>query len=128
MIMRTRLAAPLVLLALPAVADAAAPRTFSELASLLVTYMNAGVGVLILAAIVIYFYGISTNVMKFGSEESKQYVRNYFFWGIIVIFVMVSVWGILEMLQNTLFSDSPVAPNGQPGVSGGSFNAPRFEN
>lgn len=112
------------LLATPMVASAAAPRTFSELAGLLVTYMNAGVGVLILLGIVIYFYGVSTNVLSFGSKESKGNIKNYFFWGIIVIFVMVSIWGILEMLQSTLFSSSSVAPNGE---GSGSFNAPRFE-
>lgn len=32
-------------------------------------------------------------------------MRSYLVWGIIIIFVMVSIWGILQLLQNTLFGN-----------------------
>lgn len=86
---------------LPAVAFAAAPRTWSELVNTLVSLMNAGAMTLITLALVIYFYGVSSNILKFGEETDGQKKRTYFVWGILILFVMVSIWGILALLQNT---------------------------
>ena len=88
----------------PAVA-LAAPRDFSELADLIVLILNNATIVLIVLGIVVYFYGISTNILKF-SEEGGEKLRQYFFWGLLVIFLMVSIWGILKLLQNTLFGSN----------------------
>jgi len=88
--------------AVPGVALAASPRNFQELASLVVTLLNGATGVLIVGGIAVYFYGISTNILKFGEGDTEK-LKNYFVWGIIVLFVMVSIWGILHLLQSTLF-------------------------
>lgn len=118
-------AIPVCILALPGVASAAAPRTFGEFASLVVSLLDVGTGLLILAGIVIYFYGISTNIMKL-SDEGGQKARAYFGWGILVLFVMVSIWGILNLLQNTLFGNNPRDP--ATGVDSGAaqFQVPQF--
>lgn len=102
----------LAVFSLPSLAYAAAPRTFVELASYLVFIMNNVVAVLIVLGLVIYFAGIASGITKMGSEDGAEERKNYFFWGIVALFVMVSVWGILRLLQNTLFG-------GQGGVNTG---------
>ena len=109
----------------PQVAFASAPRTFSELANLLVTILDSATGVLVIAGIVIYFYGISTNIMKMNDEGGQKF-RAYFGWGILVIFIMVSIWGILELLQNTLFGSNPYNPTTGDDEIGLQFEAPQF--
>ena len=54
---------------------------------------------IIVAAIVVFLYGI----FKFVSAEGddKQGGRELMVWGIIGIFVMVSFWGLVAILQNT---------------------------
>lgn len=91
----------LVALFVPAIAFAA-PRTWSELVYGLVSLMNIGVAVLVALAIALYFYGISSNILKFGENDPEK-KKAYFFWGIIILFVMVSVWGILRVVRYTLF-------------------------
>src|SRR3989344_8442088 len=100
-----RILPAIVALALPLVASAEAARTFQELAVDVVEILDNATAVLIVAGIVVYFWGISTNILSF-SEDGFEKVKAYFFWGIIVLFVMVSIWGILELLQNTLFGGS----------------------
>lgn len=120
--------AVLVLLALvsPSVAFAA-PRTFSEAVNLLVTIIDTGTGLLILAGIVVYFWGISTNILKMKDEGSQAF-KAYFIWGIIAIFVMVSIWGIIELLQNTIFGGDYYSPNvGSPGGGSPSGSFPVFQ-
>jgi predicted membrane channel-forming protein YqfA (hemolysin III family) len=115
--MRYRLLAAAIVL-LPGVASAA-PRTFQELANLLVTFLDAATGMMIVAGIVIYFFGISTGLVSPG-ESSQTKLKVYITWGLIVLFVMVSIWGILRMLQSTLFSSDPYSPS----VGGSGFNDP----
>lgn len=104
----------------------AAPRTFGELANIIVLILNNATTVLIVLGIVVYFFGISTNILKF-SEEGGERLRQYFLWGILVLFVMVSIWGILRLLQNTLFGSNPYSGGGgMPVVEQEPFLPPQF--
>jgi hypothetical protein len=66
-----------VTLALPGVA-LAAPRTFQELINYVVLLLNSATAVLIVFGLVVYFYGIATNILKMGERDK---VKAYFFWG-----------------------------------------------
>lgn len=110
--MRARFFLPLTALIAPSIAFAAAPRTFSELANLLVQIINSTTTVLIVGGIVVYFWGLSTNILKFSEGGGTEKIKNYFVWGILVLFVMVSIWGIIGLLQSTLFGSSAYAPSG----------------
>ncbi len=116
----------LLFLAAPAVASAEAARTFQELAVDIVDIFDATTAVLIVLGIVVYFYGVSTNILNF-SDDGGEKVRAYFFWGIIILFVMVSIWGILGLLKNTLFGESSNAPTTSTGLTpSNSFESLRF--
>ncbi len=115
------------ILVVPTFALAAAPRTFLELSNTIVLILDNATAVLIVAGIVVYFYGISTNILNF-SDDGGEKVRAYFFWGIIVLFVMVSIWGILRLLQSTLFGGSVSSPtSGLVQTPSYGFESPRFE-
>lgn len=121
------LPALLTILFSPALALAqSAPRTFADLANLFVVILNNATTVLIVAGIAVYFYGISTNILKFGEGEREK-LKNYFVWGIIVLFVMVSIWGILGLLQTTLFGNTSFnATNGASQQPADQFGTPHF--
>lgn len=97
---------PLAILLLPSLA-LAAPRTFSELADLVTNLINGGIGVALILGLVIYFYGIATSIPKTGQGDMER-IRAHFFWGIIALFVMFSVWGIVALIRNTLFGGGEV--------------------
>lgn len=117
MIRRTALALSLILGA-PTLALAAAPATFDQLANLIVQILNNATATLIIAGIVVYFFGVSSNMIKVGKGETTD-MRSYLVWGIAIIFVMVSVWGILQLLQNTLFGNG-----GYNSIGGSTSGAP----
>lgn len=81
---------------------AAAPRTFSDLANQTVGIINAAIGATIILGLVIYFYGIASGVAKLQSGGVEE-LRTRIVWGLVAIFVMVSVWGIVGLIRNTLF-------------------------
>ncbi|MFZ2555524.1 MAG: hypothetical protein WAZ27_00435 [Minisyncoccia bacterium] len=93
--------ATLGLLFLPLIVSAA-PRTFAELAGTTVGIINAAIGATIILGLVIYFYGIASGVAKLQSGGVEE-LRTRIVWGLVAIFVMVSVWGIVGLIRNTLF-------------------------
>src|SRR6266404_2126856 len=56
-------------------------------------------------AIVIYFFGIVRNLFKAGGGSAQSFgsIRDNLVWGIIALFVVFSIWGIVGLLGNALF-------------------------
>lgn len=118
---------PLALLLMPVVTSASAPHTFQDLSNMVVQLLDNATATLVVLGIVIYFYGVSSNILKFGKGESGgEARRSYFVWGIVVLFVMVSVWGIIQLLQNTLFGGDQFDPTN--GTNGGGSLCDSFGN
>ena len=86
---------------LPLVAFAASPTTFKDLVDYAIKIMNSVIGTLVVAGLVLYFFGIVRHMVKKEYAESAQ-SRKFLLMGVVVLFVMVSIWGILEILDNTL--------------------------
>ena len=98
-------------LVLPELALAQAPTTFQALANVIVRILNAGVVLLIAATIVYYFYGITKDIWSMKEGKASEHLGGYLFRGILVLFVMISIWGIIQLIQYTLFG-SPQSAGG----------------
>ena len=110
-----------VTLALPALASAA---TLLDTLALVNTFLNAMIGLFITLAIVVFFWGLIRYLLNAGEEKAAG--LQIMFYGVIAIFVMVSIWGIIRLLQSTfkVTSTDPVIPKGiqiNTGVSGGGY-------
>jgi hypothetical protein len=95
-----------VLVAVPLIADAAVAKTFCELVKFFVDIFNAIAALCVTAAITIYVFSISSNIKSAG--EAKSNMKRIIGWGMIGLFIMVSIWGILRILQETLTQATPV--------------------
>ena len=111
--MRARLIGTSVLtagtLGLPLLAGAAS--LFDTLA-LFNTFLNALIGLFITLAIVVFFWGLIKYLWTQGEDKTEG--LSIMFYGVIAIFVMVSIWGIIRLLQNTfkVTSTDPIIPKG----------------
>lgn len=107
--MKRVLALSIALAAVPALAEAAgAPRTLRELAIEIVDVMTYATATLVLLGLIIYMWGIASNIFKLSEGETGPAFKNYVFWGITIIFVMVSIWGILRLLQASVFDGDEI--------------------
>ncbi len=95
--------------ALPALASAA---TLLDTLALANTFLNAMIGLFITLAIVVFFWGLIKYLTTAG--EDKAAGLSIMFMGVVAIFVMVSIWGIIRLLQSTfkVTSTDPVIPKG----------------
>ena len=65
------------------------------------------VPILIGLAVIVFAWGLF-NYLKSGMGDTAQLkgAKSLMFWGVIMIFAMLSVWGIVLVLQNVFFGDS----------------------
>jgi len=111
--MRLRLAASsaaIVTLAMPALAFA---QNLTDTLVLISYFLNAIIGLFVTLAIVVFFWGLIKYLWSMDSENAHEGLK-IMFWGLIAIFVMVSIWGIIKLLQNTLRvqDTNPIIPRG----------------
>lgn len=85
--------------AMPMLALAQASNINSVL-SLITSVLNAIVPIIIALAVVWFLWGVFQYVIASDPEE-KTGARNHMIWGIIGIFVMVSVWGLVNLLRDS---------------------------
>ena len=49
----------------------------------------------------VFIYGLVTYLLSTGDEEKRKEARQVMIWGIIILFVIVVVWGLVAVLENT---------------------------
>lgn len=59
-------------------------------------------GILLGIAVLVLAYGIFKFIARAGDENARKEGRSFILWGILGIFVMVSIWGLVNILVNTL--------------------------
>jgi hypothetical protein len=81
-----------------------AARSFSELIYDTIDLIGAATTLLVGAAMVFFFYNAATSMWaaKSGDTGGQEKLREVLLWGIIIVFVMASVWGIIAILKQTL--------------------------
>lgn len=80
--------------------------------------INAATPVIVALALLYFFWGLATYILNAGDEEGKKKGRSIMIWGLLALFIMVSVWGIINVVRDTFQLDDT---NIQvPGVQGGS--------
>lgn len=64
--------------------------------------VNLSIKLLVGVALLTFFWGLVRFIFKVGGDEKVEEGRNLMVWGLVALFVMVSVWGIISFLQGEL--------------------------
>jgi len=89
-------------LAMPLVASAQALQPLANLIGAIARIVGALVPILITIALVAFFWGLVRYLYKAGGEKGTKEGKDLMIWGLIALFVMVSVWGIVRLAQDSL--------------------------
>lgn len=103
-----------------------------EFLCVILQLVNTALPVLVGLAVLVFFWGLALYIFSLGGEggdEKKQKQgRHLMIWGIIAFFIMLSLFGIIKIAQQTFgFADprnqQPNVPQieGSEGSSGGLF-------
>lgn len=83
------------------------PQDFPQLIGLFIGIINPILVLLVAVAILVFFKGLVVFMSKSGDSKSHADGRNLMVWGLIAIFVMVSVFGIIRFAYNDFGFKNP---------------------
>jgi hypothetical protein len=64
--------------------------------------VDPAVQLLFAAAIVYFVWGVFTFIRKADDSSERATGANHILWSTVGLFIMVSVWGIIAMLKNSI--------------------------
>lgn len=68
----------------------------------IITTMNGIVPLLIGVAVLVFLWGVLKFVLAGSDDAAKRKdARGFMIWGLVSIFIMVSVWGLVGILQSS---------------------------
>ena len=92
---------------MPAAAHAG---TFTGLVAMGSSVLTALVPFLIGLGLVLFLVGLVKYMLAQDNEQGRATARQMMLWGIIMLFVMVSVWGLVNILSTSLGIKGGAAP------------------
>lgn len=93
-------------LSCPPLSSAIGPQNldFKCLVYNVIGYIQQIVVVIFAMSVLVIIWGIFRYIfLAQGDEKQIAESKNIMFWGIVGLFVMVSVWGLVRVVQNTFF-------------------------
>jgi len=106
---------PTVAFALPGLAYA---RTFGDIIDSLKIWLGNLVPLAIGVAVIVFIWGMIVFIGNSGSEEKRAEGRHRMIWGVIALFAIVSVWGLVGFVRESILgpgSENPTVPK-SPGL------------
>ena len=99
---------------LPTPANPGIPKNIPDLLNKIgAVFVDATPFVLALATFII-IVGAVNYIRQAGNEEKVKEAKAYIIWGLISLFVMVSIWGIVNVLIGSFQFNNRVSPNDLP--------------
>jgi hypothetical protein len=87
------------------------------------TIVSSLIPIASMLAILFFFYGLALYILKAGDPEAAAEGKSIMIWGILALFVMTSIYGIIGFLQRSTGADQAgtnipvVTPTFTPGVT-----------
>lgn len=100
--MKKYFVATLSFLALPLVAAAQELGNLADLIAALGDVVNIATPVIVGIALIAFFWGLAKFIFSAGDEEKRESGKHIMIWGIVALFVMVSIWGIVRFIGDAL--------------------------
>ncbi|MCI5108533.1 MAG: pilin [Candidatus Pacebacteria bacterium] len=67
--------------------------------------------IVVALALLYFFWGLARFILAAGDEDSKENGKRIMIWGVVALFVMVSVWGIVNFMRDIFGVENNNAPN-----------------
>lgn len=84
---------------------------FTEFLGAVSGIINIATPIVVGLALLYFFWGLAQFIAKSGNSESHEEGRNKMIWGLIALFVMLTVWGIVFFIAGELGINQTLSPD-----------------
>lgn len=88
--------------------DGVSLESFSDFVCLFINLASAAIPVVIGLAFAAFIWGLAKFILHAGEESAREEGKQVMKWGIVALFVLVSIEGILLFLHGDVFNYSPL--------------------
>jgi hypothetical protein len=88
---------------IPASAVFAAPTDFNSLIKIFINIVTSLIPIAGGLAFLYFFWGVAKFIFAAGNEEKRKSSKTIMTWGLVALFVMLSIYGILKLFGTALF-------------------------
>jgi len=106
---------------MPAIAFAAAPTNLQDLIGRAQGLVKLLVPLVMSLAVLAFVWGLFNFIFHGGDTKKRTEGYSFMFYGILALFVMVSMWGLVNLLYNTIFGSGVGGGSGTGSGGGGSL-------
>jgi len=79
------------------------PNNLRELVSIFIDLIQVALPVVVGFALIAFFWGLAKFIFRVGGDETAvNDGKSLMIWGVIALFVMISIWGILRFFYSSL--------------------------
>ncbi|MEK7552960.1 MAG: pilin [Patescibacteria group bacterium] len=96
---------------LPVVIFAQTTADLDSIGGKVVDLLDLVVPIIMTLALIYFFIGLAKYILSAGDDEKKGEGRNIMIWGVVALFVMASVWGLVSVLSRTFQVGQDSAPD-----------------
>ncbi len=86
------------------------PATFKDFSGIIIEIANAFVPILMSLSLIAFLWGIAKTIANSDKPEKRAEGRRVMIYGIISLFVIVSLWQILHMVKVSLIGSEYFGP------------------
>ncbi len=84
------------------------PSNFRELVSIFIELIQVALPVVAGFALLAFFWGLAKFIFRVGGDENAvNDGKNLMIWGVIALFVMISIWGIIAFVYRDIGFSRP---------------------
>lgn len=84
--------------------------------------INLATPIVVALALLYFFWGLAQYILNSSDDKKQKEGKNIMIWGIIALFVMVSVWGIINVVRDTFNLDDNTIDVPIVDIQGGQTN------
>jgi dipeptide/tripeptide permease len=84
-------------------------RTSDDVLQIIRDFVTQATPIIIGLAVFVIIYGVFRYIVQADNEEARKSGKKFIFWGVIGVFVMISIWGLVNIVLNILPTD-PTPP------------------
>lgn len=83
---------------------------FKTLMQLFANLLGTIIGVLYMFAFAAFFWGIALFIFNTNDDKKRQEGKAWMMWSVIALFVMITIWGLVGLLVNTVGINPLIIP------------------